>query len=96
MCRLDDQGIVGDFMETIGVIRAFLISFEVPYDWIGRWLWVMDKVTCTEILIVEFCTSPESEMKEVGSRTEGVEVLTVTESMTEPDRTRSSQFGSRW
>ena len=78
-------------METIGVVRAFLISFEVPYDWIGRWLWVMDKVTCTEILIVEFCTSPESEMKEVGSRTEGVEVLTVTEA---DDGTRSDTIES--
>ena len=39
----------------------------------------MDKVTCTEILIVEFCASPESEMKEVGNRTEGVEILTITE-----------------
>ena len=51
----------------------------------------MDKVTCTEILIVEFCTSPESEMKEVGSRTEGVEVLTVTEA---DDGTRSDTIES--
>ena len=78
-------------METIGVVRAFLISFEAPYDWIGRWLCVMDKVTCTETLIVEFCTSPESEMKEVGSRMEGVEVLTVTEA---DDGTRSDTIES--
>ena len=59
----------------------------------GDGLWVMDKVTCTEILIVEFCTSPESEMKEVGSRTEGVEVLTVTEADDgNPIGTQSSQF----
>ena len=51
----------------------------------------MDKVTCTEILIVEFCTSPESEMKEVGNRTEGVEVLTITEA---DDGTRSDTIES--
>ena len=46
----------------------------------------LDKVTCTEILMVEFCTSPESEMKEVG-----VEVLTVTEA---DDGTRSDTIES--
>ena len=91
MTKALSRAVTLQHMETIGVVRAFLISFEVPYDWIGRWLWVMDKVTCTEILIVEFCTSPESEMKEVGSRTEGVEVLTVTEA---DDGTRSDTIES--
>ena len=91
MTKALSRAVTLQHMETIGVVRAFLVSFEVPYDWIGRWLWVMDKVTCTEILIVEFCTSPESEMKEVGSRTEGVEVLTVTEA---DDGTRSDTIES--
>ena len=91
MTKALSRAVTLQHMETIGVVRAFLISFEVPYDWIGRWLWVMDKVTCTEILIVEFCTSPESEMKEVGSSTEGVEVLTVTEA---DDGTRSDTIES--
>ena len=91
MTKALSRAVTLQHMETIGVVRAFLISFEVPYDWIGRWLWVMDKVTCTEILIVEFCTSPESEMKEIGSRTEGVEVLTVTEA---DDGTRSDTIES--
>ena len=51
----------------------------------------MDEVTCTEILIVEFCTSPESEMKEVGNRNEGVEILTITEA---DDGTRSDTIES--
>ena len=55
-------------------------------DGCGSWI-----ITCTEILIVEFCTSPESEMKEVGNRTEGVEVLTVTEA---DDGTRSDTVES--
>ena len=91
MTKALSRAVTLQHMETIGVVRAFLISFEVPYDWIGRRLWVMDKVTCTEILIVEFCTSPESEMKEIGSRTEGVEVLTVTEA---DDGTRSDTIES--
>ena len=91
MTKALSRAVTLQHMETIGVVRTFLISFEVPYDWIGRWLWVMDKVTCTEILIVEFCTSPESEMKEVGNRTEGVEVLTVTEA---DDGTRSDTIES--
>ena len=66
-------------VEKIGVVRGFLNTFEIPYDWIGRWCWILEKVSCTSLVIVEFCASPESEMKAEGERLEGVEVLTSTE-----------------
>ena len=66
-------------MEKIGVVRGFLNTIEIPYGWIGRWCWILEKVSCKSLVIVEFCTSPESEMKAEGERLEGVEVLTITE-----------------
>ena len=38
MTKALSRAVTLQHMETIGVVRAFLISFEVPYDWIGRWL----------------------------------------------------------
>ena len=78
MCRPDDQSIV-ERMEKIGVVRGFLNTFDIPYDWIGRWCWILEKVSCKSLVVVEFCTSPESEMKAEGERLEGVGVLTITE-----------------
>ena len=66
-------------MEKIGVVRGFLNTLEIPYDWIGRWCWILEKVSCKSLVIVEFCASPKSEMKAEGERLEGVEVLTITE-----------------
>ena len=75
---------------TKALSRAVTLQrFEIPYDWIGRWCWILEKVSCKNsknLVIVKFCTSPESEMKAEGERLEGVEVLTITEV---DDRTRT-------
>ena len=44
-----------------------------------RWCWILEKVSCKSLVIVEFCASPESKVKARGERLEGVEVLTITE-----------------
>ena len=79
-------------MEKIGVVRGFLNTIEIPYGWIGRWCWILEKVSCKSLVIVEFCTSPESEMKAEGERFEGVEILTTTEA---DDGTRTDPRGRK-
>ena len=66
-------------MEKIGVVRGFLNTFEIVCKWMRRWRWILEKVSCKSLVIVEFHTSLESEMKAEGESLEGVEVLTTTE-----------------
>ena len=66
MTKALSRAVTLQHMEKIGVVRGFLNTFDIPYDWIGRWCWILEKVSCKSLVIVEFCTSPESEMKAEG------------------------------
>ena len=44
-------------VEKMGVVRGFLNTFDIPYDWIGRWCWILETVSCKSLLTVEFCAS---------------------------------------